>query len=203
MKIEPAAISPVHYRCIERIYGDHGSDIVDLLRKNPGVAVPVVLTRLKQKDEEVPRAAGDETSGARCTRRTTRRAWTTAPSTSNRWTRSSQRRLLQDIKEASEKRRAGAAEGAEGADITQVRRHAGARMYKMLGLGCSETLSPDAAAKVLKFFRDSVASVLGAGDEATPAALTAAAPTPPPRCPEEGVGGREHGRGRQRHRRRY
>ena len=56
----------------------------------------------------------------------------------------------------------------------------------MLGLGCSETLSPDAAAKVLKFFRDSVASVLGAGDEATlAAALTAAGADTAPKVPKK------------------
>lgn len=35
---------------MERIYGDQGSGIVDLLKKNPTVAVPVVLVRLAQKD---------------------------------------------------------------------------------------------------------------------------------------------------------
>ena len=32
--------------------GERGAEIVDLLRQNPGVAVPVVLSRLDQKDEE-------------------------------------------------------------------------------------------------------------------------------------------------------
>ena len=45
-------LSPFHYRVIERIYGDHGADIVAHLRKNPAVAVPVILTRVKQKIEE-------------------------------------------------------------------------------------------------------------------------------------------------------
>ena len=39
-------------RCVERIYGDHGLDIQDLLKRNPHVALPVVLSRLKQKREE-------------------------------------------------------------------------------------------------------------------------------------------------------
>ncbi|KAF3625274.1 Paired amphipathic helix protein Sin3-like 1 [Capsicum annuum] len=42
----------LNLRCIERIYGDHGLDTVDILRKNPSLALPVILTRLKQKQEE-------------------------------------------------------------------------------------------------------------------------------------------------------
>ena len=44
-----AAISQ---RAIRRIYGDKASDIIDGLKKNPAVAVPLVLRRLKAKDEE-------------------------------------------------------------------------------------------------------------------------------------------------------
>ena len=32
--------------------GEQGAQIVDLLKKNPGVAIPVVLSRLQQKDGE-------------------------------------------------------------------------------------------------------------------------------------------------------
>ena len=32
--------------------GEAGPQVVDLLKKNPAVAVPVILARLKQKDEE-------------------------------------------------------------------------------------------------------------------------------------------------------
>lgn len=32
--------------------GEQGPQIVDLLKKNPGVAIPVVLSRLQQKDSE-------------------------------------------------------------------------------------------------------------------------------------------------------
>ena len=42
----------INIRCIERIYGDHGLDVVELLRKNASVALPVILNRLKQKQEE-------------------------------------------------------------------------------------------------------------------------------------------------------
>jgi len=46
------ALGAVHFRAIERIYGDHGAEVVDQVKLNPSVAVPVVLTRLKQKDEQ-------------------------------------------------------------------------------------------------------------------------------------------------------
>lgn len=42
----------IHKRAIQRIYGDKATDIVDGLKKNPVVAVPLVLRRLKAKDEE-------------------------------------------------------------------------------------------------------------------------------------------------------
>ena len=42
----------IHQRAIRRIYGDKASDIIDGLKKNPLVAVPLVLRRLKLKDEE-------------------------------------------------------------------------------------------------------------------------------------------------------
>eukprot|EP00180_Rhodochaete_pulchella_P001140 Plantae.Rhodophyta-Rhodochaete_pulchella.ctg1955.p1 GENE.Plantae.Rhodophyta-Rhodochaete_pulchella.ctg1955~~Plantae.Rhodophyta-Rhodochaete_pulchella.ctg1955.p1 ORF type:complete len:806 (+),score=140.93 Plantae.Rhodophyta-Rhodochaete_pulchella.ctg1955:54-2420(+) len=46
------ALGAVHFRAIERIYGENGVEIVEQVRINPSVAVPVVLTRLKQKDEQ-------------------------------------------------------------------------------------------------------------------------------------------------------
>ncbi|KAI3779271.1 hypothetical protein L2E82_08916 [Cichorium intybus] len=39
-------------RCIEMIYGDHGLDMVDELRKNLSCSLPIVLIRLKQKQRE-------------------------------------------------------------------------------------------------------------------------------------------------------
>ncbi|KAK8710215.1 hypothetical protein V6N13_145550 [Hibiscus sabdariffa] len=44
--------SVLNLRCIERLYGDHGLDAMEILRKNPSLALPVILTRLKQKQEE-------------------------------------------------------------------------------------------------------------------------------------------------------
>lgn len=51
-RIPEGALGPIHYRSISKIYGDAGAQIVDLLKKNPGVAIQVVLARLNQKDEE-------------------------------------------------------------------------------------------------------------------------------------------------------
>ncbi|XP_075219291.1 paired amphipathic helix protein Sin3a-like isoform X2 [Lycorma delicatula] len=42
----------IHQRALRRIYGDKAPDIIDGLKKNPVVAVPVVLRRLKAKEEE-------------------------------------------------------------------------------------------------------------------------------------------------------
>ncbi|KAA8530290.1 hypothetical protein F0562_004999 [Nyssa sinensis] len=49
----------LNLRCIERLYGDHGLDVLDILRKNPSIALPVILTRLKQKQEEWTRCRSD------------------------------------------------------------------------------------------------------------------------------------------------
>ncbi|CAH8257671.1 unnamed protein product [Arabidopsis lyrata] len=45
-------LTALNLRCIERLYGDHGLDVLDLLKKNAYLALPVILTRLKQKQEE-------------------------------------------------------------------------------------------------------------------------------------------------------
>lgn len=45
--------SPIlHQRALKRIYGDKAQDIIDGLKRSPAVAVPVVLRRLKAKEEE-------------------------------------------------------------------------------------------------------------------------------------------------------
>ncbi|KAK2994387.1 hypothetical protein RJ640_029502, partial [Escallonia rubra] len=49
----------LNMRCIERLYGDHGLDVVDVLKKNAPLALPVILTRLKQKQEEWARCRSD------------------------------------------------------------------------------------------------------------------------------------------------
>ena len=42
----------LHRKAIHRIYGDKAGDIIDGIKKNPVVAVPLVLRRLKSKDDE-------------------------------------------------------------------------------------------------------------------------------------------------------
>ena len=42
----------IHRASIARIYGEKGNEILEGLRKNPTVAIPIILKRLKQKDEE-------------------------------------------------------------------------------------------------------------------------------------------------------
>ncbi|XP_017235252.1 paired amphipathic helix protein Sin3-like 2 isoform X2 [Daucus carota subsp. sativus] len=42
----------LNLRCIERLYGDHGLDTLDTLRKNPLHSVQILLTRLRMKLEE-------------------------------------------------------------------------------------------------------------------------------------------------------
>ncbi|KAG6713221.1 hypothetical protein I3842_05G141700 [Carya illinoinensis] len=49
----------LNLRCIERLYGDHGLDVMDVLKKNAPLALPVILTRLKQKQEEWARCRSD------------------------------------------------------------------------------------------------------------------------------------------------
>lgn len=52
-------LSALNLRCVERLYGDHGLDVMDVLRKNALLALPVILTRLKQKQEEWARCRSD------------------------------------------------------------------------------------------------------------------------------------------------
>ncbi|XP_058777151.1 paired amphipathic helix protein Sin3-like 4 [Vicia villosa] len=52
-------LTALNFRCIERIYGDHGLDVLEVLKKNASLALPVILTRLKQKQEEWARCRAD------------------------------------------------------------------------------------------------------------------------------------------------
>ncbi|XP_015575286.2 paired amphipathic helix protein Sin3-like 4 isoform X2 [Ricinus communis] len=52
-------LTALNVRCIERLYGDHGLDVMDVLRKNTSLALPVILTRLKQKQEEWQKCRAD------------------------------------------------------------------------------------------------------------------------------------------------
>lgn len=52
LQLEKRHLSTIHLNAIARIYGDHGEEILELLRKNPAGTIPVVLKRLRQKDTE-------------------------------------------------------------------------------------------------------------------------------------------------------
>ncbi|XP_074557091.1 paired amphipathic helix protein Sin3-like 3 isoform X3 [Curcuma longa] len=52
-------LTSLNMRCIERLYGDHGLDVMDVIQKNASLALPVILTRLKQKQEEWSRCRSD------------------------------------------------------------------------------------------------------------------------------------------------
>jgi paired amphipathic helix protein Sin3a len=49
---DKSILGVIHRNSIKRIYGDSGREMLDLLVKNPTVAIPVVIERLRQKDRE-------------------------------------------------------------------------------------------------------------------------------------------------------
>ncbi len=46
------SLNAVHLGHISRLYGESGPQLLELLTKNPAVAVPVILTRLQAKEQE-------------------------------------------------------------------------------------------------------------------------------------------------------
>ena len=56
--LDGRVLGVIHKHAIRRIYGDDGQEMLDLCYKNPAVALPIVVNRLRQKDEEW-RAARD------------------------------------------------------------------------------------------------------------------------------------------------
>jgi len=57
--LDGRVLGVIHKHAIKRIYGEDGKEMLDLCFKNPAVALPIVVNRLRQKDEEW-RAARDE-----------------------------------------------------------------------------------------------------------------------------------------------
>jgi paired amphipathic helix protein Sin3a len=51
-RLDRRALGVVHLKAIARVYGVRGEEMLELLRKNPGGAIPVILKRLKTKDTE-------------------------------------------------------------------------------------------------------------------------------------------------------
>lgn len=55
-RLDRRTLGAIHLNSISRVYGDSGVDILEVLRKHPAGAIPVILERLKQKDGEWRRA---------------------------------------------------------------------------------------------------------------------------------------------------
>lgn len=51
-RIDRRTLGTIHINAISRVYGESGNDILELLRKYPAGAIPIILERLKQKDTE-------------------------------------------------------------------------------------------------------------------------------------------------------
>lgn len=51
-KLVKPPFSIIHLKAISRIYGDNGPEILELFKRTPYSCIPVILNRLRQKDEE-------------------------------------------------------------------------------------------------------------------------------------------------------
>ena len=51
-RLEKRALSVIHLKAISQVYGNHGAFILELLRRNPAGAIPIILNRLKEKEKE-------------------------------------------------------------------------------------------------------------------------------------------------------
>ena len=63
LQLENRNLSVVHLSSIARIYGENGTEILELLKKNPVGTIPVILKRLKQKDLEWNKAKQELNKG--------------------------------------------------------------------------------------------------------------------------------------------
>eukprot|EP01132_Coremiostelium_polycephalum_P002155 gene2155-2654_t len=52
LKFRMPSLEVLHHRSIERLYGSKGSEIITAMYNNPLITLPVILKRLKQKDQE-------------------------------------------------------------------------------------------------------------------------------------------------------
>ena len=58
-KLNLNPLKAVHLKAVERVYGDHGAEMVEHLKRAPRLAIGIVLPRLKHKDEEWRKARRD------------------------------------------------------------------------------------------------------------------------------------------------
>jgi len=178
-KFADVALSAVHLRSVERIYGaDHGPDVRELLLRAPAVAVPVVVARLAQKDAEWRRVREDM-----------RRVW--AEVYEKNYSKSLDHRsfyfkqadkkslsakgMLSEMKELSDKRKAveEAPMGGSGAPGARARgpspdvtfaygdRAVHDDVYAVVKFSSAEMMGDDSAAKLLAFWRNFVEPFFG------------------------------------------
>lgn len=55
MSLGPKDLSVIQRRAVERLYGEQGSTVLELLNRNPSVTLPILQGRLQQKHEEFVR----------------------------------------------------------------------------------------------------------------------------------------------------
>lgn len=51
-RLDRRTFGALHLSTVSRLYGEHGAEVLDLMRKNPAATIPVVLKRLRQKEDE-------------------------------------------------------------------------------------------------------------------------------------------------------
>lgn len=51
-RLDRRTLGALHLSTVSRLYGEHGAEVLDLVRRNPAVAIPVVLKRLREKEKE-------------------------------------------------------------------------------------------------------------------------------------------------------
>lgn len=51
-RLDNRTLGALHLSTVSRLYGEHGIEVLDLMRKNPAATIPVVLKRLRQKERE-------------------------------------------------------------------------------------------------------------------------------------------------------
>ncbi len=58
-KLDRRAFGTIHLAAMARVYGEHGAEMLELLRKNPAGCIPIVTKRLKQKLVEWQKVRND------------------------------------------------------------------------------------------------------------------------------------------------
>jgi paired amphipathic helix protein Sin3a len=51
-RVEDCNFTPVHYKAVDTLYGDQGAMMIELLKRSPAFAIPVILPRMEAKDVE-------------------------------------------------------------------------------------------------------------------------------------------------------